>query len=101
MQDKKTKQADETPADAARIRAPLSDIVISSLASVVMVVVIIAGSLYAYHLFPNVRTGSLWEELMGWVVVLLGGLSCVAIIFVSAKLRQWLARRRTGKPTRP
>jgi hypothetical protein len=93
MQDKKAKQTGETPADGTRGRAPLSAIVISSLATIVMIAVIIAGSLYAYHLFPNVRPGSLAEELMGWVVVVLGGLACLAIILLSAKLRQWLASR--------
>jgi hypothetical protein len=93
MQDKGKKPADEVPAGAARGRAPLAAIVISSLATIVMIAVIIAGSLYAYHLFPNVRPGSLAEELMGWVVVLLGGLACLAIILLSAKLRRWLASR--------
>ena len=96
MQDKATKQTDQTPAAGARGRAPLSAIIISSLATTVLIAVIIAGSLYVYHLFPNMRAGSLQEELLGWAVILAGGLACIGVLLLGSKWRQ----RRGNTPCR-
>lgn len=96
MQDKQAKPAETAPDGAVRARVPLSAIVISSLASTVLIAVIIAGSLYVYHLFPNMRAGSLQEELLGWAVILAGGLACIGVLLLG---RQW-RRRRDDTPNR-
>ena len=88
MQDKATKQTDQTPAAGARGRAPLSAIIISSLATTVLIAVIIAGSLYVYRLFPNLRAGSVQEELLGWAVILVAALACLGVLLLGNKLRR-------------
>ncbi len=93
MQDKSANQDEETPAEARRARMPLSAILMSSLATTVLIAVIIAGSLYIYRLFPNMRPGSLQEELLSWLVIVVGGGACVGVLLLGAQLRRRLAGR--------
>jgi hypothetical protein len=93
MHDEDENKKGAPPAAAGRERTPLSAILISSLATTVLITVIIAGSLYIYRLFPDLRAGSLQEELLSWGVILLGGGACLAVLLLGAQLRRWLAAR--------
>ena len=88
MRLKDAEQPQDTPVAAPRNRASLAAILVSSLATSVLVAVIIAGSLYVYRLFPNMRTGSVLEELLGWAVILVAALACLGVLLLGNKLRR-------------
>lgn len=94
----KPEQAETPPAATGRRRKPFFDALIPSLAATVMIVVIIAGSLYLHRLYPGMRTGGLFEEFTSWVIVLLGAGSALGVYLLTIRLRAWLRQRRTERP---
>lgn len=90
----------ETETTSERVgqqRTPLAAIIVSSLATTVLIAVIIAGSLYVYHLFPNMRVGSLQEELLSWSIIIASGLACIGVLLLGGKFH----RRFTQRGTKP
>ena len=89
-------EQEETPPAGTGLRwAPFFDKLIPTLAATVMIVVIIAGSLYLHRLYPEMRNGGLFEELTSWLIVLLGAGSALGVYLLTSRLRGWLRQRRT------
>jgi len=94
----KPEQVETPPAGTGQRRKPFSDALIPSLAATVMIVVIIAGSLYLHRLYPGMRTGGLFDELTSWAIVLLGAGCALGVYLMTSRLRDWLRRQRAERP---
>ena len=94
----KPEQVETPPAGTGLRRKPFFDALIPSLAATVMVVIIIAGSLYLHRLYPEMRNGGLFEEFTSWLIVLLGAGSAFGVYLLTTRLRDWLRWRRTERP---